>query len=92
MSAANDRFLESYLDLMGPRLPKIADEYARLPAGYRKLLAVQSGFPELADKRLDEISAEQIKVLIGAWEALEKLQVRGGLALRRASWSKKARG
>lgn len=84
-----EHFLKTYKDFMSPRLPLIAAEYAKLPAGFRKLLAVQSRQPELADKALDALSATQLQKLVDANEQLADLCAKAGRSLRRAAMTKR---
>lgn len=71
-------------DSRASKLPKVAAEYEKLPAGFRKLLAVQAGIPAAAEKNLDELTESQRGKLIEAVGRLSLLAAQAGELLRRS--------
>lgn len=88
MSSGREKFLQTYREFMTPRLPAIAKEWDALPVGFRKLLAVQSRQPSLVDKRLPEMTADQMRRLSVAASDLERLCWLAQRSLNRYSMTK----
>lgn len=89
MSTGRDHFLKTYKAFMAPRLPQIAEDYAKLPAGFRKLLAVQSRQPSIADADLSAMTVTQLRKLADANDQLAALCLQAGRVLGRAISAKR---
>lgn len=69
-------------------LPKLSTEYHLLPAGYRKLVAVQAGMAAAADKRLVDLTEAERKKLLEANHRISALAGKASSILFGTIWAK----
>lgn len=73
MSPGRERFVGALNKLRVERLPKVAADYAAMPEGFRRMLAIQAGLKTEVGTPLDQLTEAQRRRLLEANQRILEL-------------------